>query len=101
MAIIERDASTSNAAGTSRSAAASRFLASISGMDWLGKAAWTVLSVGLFAGLWELCWALGWADPHLLPPPHIFLSNFAEQGKFFNTATRWQVGNSAAEGPSA
>jgi len=24
-----------------------------------------------------------------------------EQGKFFNTATRWQVGNSADEGPSA
>ena len=63
-------------------------------MDWLSKVWWTCLSVGLFAGIWELCWAMGWADPQLLPPPHIFLSNFGEQGKFFNTATRWQVGNS-------
>jgi NitT/TauT family transport system permease protein len=55
----------------------------------------------LFAGIWELCWALGWADEKLLPPPHIFLSNFAEQGKYFNTATRWQVGNAMGEGPSA
>ena len=69
--------------------------------DWLSKVWWTCLSVGLFAGIWELCWAMGWADPQLLPPPHIFLSNFGEQGKFFNTATRWQVGNSAEEGPSA
>jgi NitT/TauT family transport system permease protein len=105
MAIIERDASTSNAAGASRPAATSRpmarIVASIGGWDWLGKAGWTILSVSLFAGLWELLWAIGWADPQLLPPPHIFLSNFGEQGKFFNTATRWQVGNSAEEGPSA
>ena len=67
----------------------------------LSKIFWGCLSVGLFAGIWELCWALGWADPKLLPPPHIFLSNFAEQGRFFNTATRWQIGNSMNEGPSA
>ncbi|HXO02548.1 MAG TPA: hypothetical protein VN900_10860, partial [Stellaceae bacterium] len=34
---------------------------------------WTAASLGLFAGIWEACWALGWADPKLLPPPHIFL----------------------------
>ena len=104
MAIIERDASTGNAAATSRPAASrpmAKVAATIGGWDWLGKAGWTVLSVSLFAGLWELLWAIGWADPQLLPPPHILLSNFAEQGKFFNTATRWQVGNSAEEGPSA
>jgi len=55
----------------------------------------------LFAGIWELCWAFGWADPKLLPPPHIFLGNLAEQGKFFNTATRWQVGQAMNEGPTA
>jgi len=44
---------------------------------------------------------LGWADPKLLPPPHIFLGSIAEQGKYFNTATRWQVGQSMTEGPSA
>ena len=32
-------------------------------MDWLSKVWWTCLSVGLFAGIWELCWAMGWADP--------------------------------------
>jgi len=106
MAVVERDASAGTAAGTSRPAAASRALAifrplyAIIGSDWLSKVWWACLSVGLFAGIWEMCWALGWADPQLLPPPHIFLSNFGEQGKFFNTATRWQVGNSM-EGPSA
>jgi NitT/TauT family transport system permease protein len=61
---------------------------------------WSCLSVGLFAGIWEACWAFGWADPKLLPPPHIFLGNIAEQAKFFNTATRWQVGQSMTAGPS-
>ena len=100
MAVVERDASTGAAAGTSRSATATRLFASMAGMDWLSKVWWACLSVGLFAGIWETCWALGLADEKLLPPPHIFLSNFAEQGKYFNTATRWQVGNSM-EGPSA
>jgi len=106
MAVVERDVSTgSAAAGTSRPAAASRpwtrVVSTVAGWDWLNKAWWTCLSVALFAGVWELCWALGWADPQLLPPPHIFLSDFGEQGKFFNTATRWQVGQSMGEGPSA
>ncbi|OWY58845.1 hypothetical protein B7486_77780, partial [cyanobacterium TDX16] len=92
MAVVERDAGQSDsggraAAGTSRPAAATRLLASMGGLDWLSKVWWACLSVGLFAGIWELCWALGWADPKLLPPPHIFLSDFSEQGKFFNTAT--------------
>ena len=46
-------------------------------------ALWWVLSVGCFAGLWELAWATGLADPLLLPPPHIFLSKFADQAQFF------------------
>jgi len=107
MAVVTRDGDAGAAAGTSRPAAATRrlaanrMLASIAAMDWLSRIWWTCLSVALFAGIWELCWAFGWADPKLLPPPHIFLSNFAEQGKFFNTATRWQIGNSMGEGPSA
>ncbi|MBX3501092.1 MAG: ABC transporter permease [Alphaproteobacteria bacterium] len=79
----------------------SRPLIPAAGLDIMSKIGWGCLSVGLFAGIWELCWAVGWADPQLLPPPHIFLSNFAEQGKFFNTATRWQVGNAMGESPSA
>jgi NitT/TauT family transport system permease protein len=101
MAVIERDVGAGSRTGASRPPAATRVFAALAGMDWLSKVWWTCLSVGLFAGIWELCWAMGWADPQLLPPPHIFLSNFGEQGKFFNTATRWQVGQSMGEGPSA
>jgi NitT/TauT family transport system permease protein len=59
-----------------------------------------MISVGLFAAIWELCWYLGWADPRLLPPPHIFLSDLTGQAKFFNTAQRWQIGVDADAGPS-
>jgi NitT/TauT family transport system permease protein len=61
---------------------------------------WAIVSVGLFAGLWELLWALGISDSRLLPPPHVFLGNFPEQAKFFNTAQRWQVGIRQNGGPS-
>ena len=61
---------------------------------------WTVVSVGFFAGIWEVLWYVGWADPRLLPPPHVFLSNFAEQARFFNTAQRWQIGVDPNAGPS-
>ena len=111
MAVVTRDGGTAAAAGASRPAAASRPMASrlfasrlfssMAGLDLLARIWWTCLSISLFAGLWEFCWAMGWADPKLLPPPHIFLGNIAEQGKFFNTATRWQVGSSMTEGPSA
>jgi NitT/TauT family transport system permease protein len=66
----------------------------------LARFGWAVLSVGLFAGIWELLWALGWADEKLLPPPHIFLGNIPDQARFFNTATRWQIGVDANSGPS-
>jgi NitT/TauT family transport system permease protein len=61
---------------------------------------WSCLSVGLFAGIWEACWAFGWADPKLLPPPHIFLGDIVDQAKFFNTVSRWQVGVGQNSGPS-
>ncbi|MAI48094.1 MAG: ABC transporter permease [Hyphomicrobiaceae bacterium TMED74] len=66
----------------------------------LEQTGWTLVSVGLFAAIWELCWATGLADPKLLPPPHIFLGDFADQAKFFNTATRWSIGVNPAAGPS-
>ena len=101
MAVVTRDSDSGAAAGASRPAAATRTVASMISLDWLTKVWWTCLSIGLFAGIWELCWAFGWADPKLLPPPHIFLGNLAEQGKFFNTATRWTVGQGGGEGPTA
>jgi NitT/TauT family transport system permease protein len=66
----------------------------------LSKTGWTLASVGLFAAIWELLWAVGVADPKLLPPPHVFLGNFADQTKYFNTATRWAIGVNPAAGPS-
>ncbi|MDQ8726282.1 ABC transporter permease [Bradyrhizobium sp. LHD-71] len=66
----------------------------------LSRIGWAMASIGLFAGLWELLWLVGLADPKLLPPPHVFLGNFADQAKFFNTATRWQIGVAANAGPS-
>lgn len=50
----------------------------------LTTAFWWMLSVSIFAGIWEFCWYVGWADPLLMPPPHIFLSNLPEQFKFFD-----------------
>jgi NitT/TauT family transport system permease protein len=66
--------------------------------SWSGRVLssvfWGIASVALFAGLWELCWALGWANPMLLPPPHLFLNDFFEQGRFFDKTTR--MGNPTA-----
>jgi NitT/TauT family transport system permease protein len=62
--------------------------------------AWGAASVGLFVAIWTFCWAMGWADERLLPPPHIFLADIPEQAKFFNTATRWAVGVAQSEAPS-
>lgn len=50
----------------------------------LASAGWALASVGLFVGIWEAAWALGWADPLLLPPPHLFLANLGEQFRFFD-----------------
>ena len=66
----------------------------------LSRTGWTIASVGLFAAIWELLWAAGVADPKLLPPPHVFLGSFADQAKYFNTATRWAIGVNPAAGPS-
>ena len=56
------------------------------GLLLLRRALWWLASVGTFVGLWELCWWLGWADPLMLPPPHIFLANLTEQFRFFDPA---------------
>lgn len=47
-------------------------------------ALWTLASLSIFVGLWELAWWRGWANPLLLPPPHIFLANVTEQFRFFD-----------------
>jgi NitT/TauT family transport system permease protein len=54
---------------------------------------WSFLSIGLFAGLWELLWAFGAINPLLLPPPHIFLSDIPHTLTFFDHEAR-RVGGS-------
>lgn len=58
--------------------------------------AWGVVSVGLFAGFWEASWAMGWANPLLLPPPHIFLADIPQTLRFFDTSNR--IGSSGSGG---
>ena len=67
--------------------------------SWVGRIGWAAASIGMFAGIWEVLWAVGWADPRLLPPPHVFLGSIADQAKFFNTISRWQVGAGMDAGP--
>ncbi len=57
-------------------------------MRVFGAAAWWIASVGLFAGVWELCWWFNWLNPMLLPPPHMFLQDLLYQGRFFDRSTR-------------
>jgi NitT/TauT family transport system permease protein len=64
------------------------------------KLGWGLLSVGLFAGLWEFLWYIGVADQRLLPPPHIFLGDFTGQAKNFSTAKRWEIGVDPNSGPT-
>jgi len=47
--------------------------------------AWFVGSIAFFVALWELAWAVGLAPELTLPPPHIFLGDFAAQSAYFNT----------------
>lgn len=61
---------------------------------------WGVVSVGMFVAIWEFAWLVGWADPRLLPPPHVFLGNLPDQARFFMTAERWQIGVGEVDAPS-
>lgn len=60
----------------------------------LTSALWWIASLALFAGFWEFCWWVGWADQRLLPPPHIFLWDMKAGFKLFDKSTR--MGNASA-----
>lgn len=64
--------------------APSRHTARARALAWLQRMLWWLASVGLFVGIWEFCWWQGWADPLMLPPPHLFLANLPEQFRFFD-----------------
>ena len=51
-------------------------------------AVWSIVSVALFAGIWEFCWYMKWANPMLMPPPHMFLQDVLYVGKLFDKSTR-------------
>ena len=57
-------------------------------------AAWWIASVALFVAIWEFCWYMRWANPMLMPPPHIFLQDILFVGKLFDKSTR--LGNPSA-----
>ncbi|KQP96896.1 ABC transporter permease subunit [Methylobacterium sp. Leaf117] len=54
----------------------------------LATLGWSIASLGLFAGLWETLWALGFLNPLLLPPPHLFLSDLPGTLTYFDRANR-------------
>ena len=60
----------------------------------VAAAAWWIASVALFVAIWEFCWYMRWANPMLMPPPHIFLQDILFVGKLFDKSTR--LGNPSA-----
>lgn len=56
--------------------------------------AWWIASVALFVAIWEFCWYMRWANPMLMPPPHMFLQDILLVGKLFDKSTR--LGNPSA-----
>lgn len=58
------------------------------GRSLWAKAFWWVASVGMFVGVWEFCWAMGWADPRLLPPPHVFLGDLRGVFRLYDRTIR-------------
>ncbi|MFC5069920.1 ABC transporter permease [Flaviflagellibacter deserti] len=67
----------------------------------LASIGWSLVSLGLFAGMWEALWAIGAINPLLLPPPHMFFSDIARTLTFFDHKARMigsQGGGSAIMG---
>jgi NitT/TauT family transport system permease protein len=54
----------------------------------LAGVGWAIVSISLFAGLWEFLWYIEAVNPLLLPPPHIFLQDIPGTLKFFDRTNR-------------
>ena len=68
---------------------AARHAAARTRARWLAllvRTLWWFASVGSFVAIWEFCWWQGWADPLMLPPPHLFLADLPGQFRFFDPA---------------
>lgn len=62
----------------------------------LAGIAWGLVSVSLFAGLWEALWFFGMLNPLLLPPPHMFLADIPGTLQYFDRSNR--IGSVATGG---
>jgi NitT/TauT family transport system permease protein len=49
---------------------------------------WGIVSLGLFAAIWETLWYLELINPLLLPPPHLFLQDIPGTLKFFDRSNK-------------
>jgi len=58
--------------------------------------AWGIVSIGLFALIWEALWYFDKINALLLPPPHLFLQDIPGTLKFFDRSNR--VGTMASGG---
>lgn len=54
----------------------------------LAAIGWGFVSIGLFAGLWELLWYFEFVNPLLLPPPHLFLQDIPGTLKYFDRSNK-------------
>ena len=62
----------------------------------LAKLGWGVVSIGLFALIWEALWYFEMVNPLLLPPPHLFLQDIPGTLKFFDRSNK--IGHVASGG---
>ncbi|OYU47503.1 MAG: ABC transporter permease [Rhizobiales bacterium PAR1] len=62
----------------------------------LAKLGWGIVSIGLFALIWEALWYFEMVNPLLLPPPHLFLQDIPGTLKFFDRSNR--IGHIASGG---
>lgn len=57
---------------------------------------WGIVSIGLFALIWEALWYFDKINALLLPPPHLFLQDIPDTLKYFDRSNR--VGDVASGG---
>ena len=62
----------------------------------LATLAWGVVSIGLFALIWESLWWFEMVNPLLLPPPHLFLQDIPGTLKYFDRSNK--IGSIASGG---
>ncbi len=62
----------------------------------LASIGWGIVSISLFAAIWEALWYFEMVNPLLLPPPHLFLQDIPGTLKYFDRSNR--IGSVASGG---